>query len=241
MYDSEFVNLKSWKIIACIITLAGGFQFILLTFIAMFLYPDGYSFTGDYFSNLGTTINVKTGSPNIIPRILFLTACVVVGASLIPFWMVISTFFTEKKLLKYISISGSVIGIISSICLMSVGIFAEDTHYFLHSSSAKLFFSFVIIAILIYSFALLLNSAYHYVYSFIGIIFSVSAISMLYLFRYSIMINIIMQKVIVYGYCAWVTVQISAILKKLGITFNYKRLMGRPIKKIFFRFKEFVL
>ncbi|TFG13411.1 MAG: hypothetical protein EU535_04980 [Promethearchaeota archaeon] len=241
MVNLKIENLKTWKTIACVITLAGGFQFILLTFIAMFFYPDGYSFTGDYFSYLGTTVNLKTGSPNTISRILFFTACVIVGASLIPFWLVISTVFTETNLLKYIGISGSITGIISSICLMGVGIFAEDTHYVIHTSLAKMFFSFIIIAILIYSFAILLNSAYHNIYSLIGIAFSISVILMLYIFRNSMLMNIIMQKVIVYGYCAWVTLHIFEILKKIGITFNYKKSIGNSIKKIFVRFKEFVL
>ena len=220
MKDSKFDNLKAWKRLACIITLLGGFQFILLSFIAMLFYPDGYSFTADYFSYLGTTINMKTGSPNLVSRILFLIACVVVGASLIPFWLVISTLFTESKLNKYISISGSIMGIISSVCLMGVGIFAEDTHYIVHTSLAKMFFSFIIIAILIYSFAILLNSTYHNIYSFIGIGFSISVIILLYTFRTSIQMNIIMQKVIVYGYSAWVVLQISQIWKVVGISLN---------------------
>jgi hypothetical membrane protein len=241
MNDSNFDNFKLWKSLACIITLLGGFQFILLTFLAMLFYPDGYSFTTDYFSYLGTTINMKTGSPNIISRMLFLIACVVVGASLIPFWIVISTLFSESKFNQYISISGSVMGIISSVCLIGIGIFAEDTHYLVHTSLAKMFFSFIIIAILIYSFAILLNSRYHNINSFIGIAFSISVIVFLYIFRNSIQMNIIMQKVIVYGYCAWVVLQISQIWKTIGIPLNYEKLLGRPIKRFFFRIRKILL
>ncbi len=235
MNDTRFDNLKAWKRLACIITLLGGFQFILLSFIAMLFYPDGYSFTADYFSYLGTTTNMKTGSPNLVSRILFLIACVVVGASLIPFWLVISTLFSESKLNKYISISGSIMGVISSVCLMAIGIFAEDTYYIVHTSLAQMFFIFILIAVLIYSFAILLNSTYHNIYSFIGIGFSISVIIMLYVFRNSIPMNVIMQKVIVYGYCAWVVLQISQIWKVVGIPLNYKKLLVHPIKRFFFR------
>ncbi|MFX0071145.1 MAG: DUF998 domain-containing protein [Candidatus Hermodarchaeota archaeon] len=209
--------LKSWKRIFCIATLLGGFQFILLTFIAMFFYPDGYSFTQDYFSYLGTTINIKTGSSNIVSRILFIIACVVAGATLIPFWIVSSTMFNKSTLLRYIRKVGSLMGIISSVFLMGVGVFAEDANYFLHSSSAKLFFTFVIIAILIHSFAILLDSDYQNIYSFTGIAFCITSVILLYVFRSSIVINIIMQKVIVYGFCIWVVVQISKIWKNLEI------------------------
>ncbi len=231
-------DLKSWKRLCCIITVLGGFQFMLITFIAMFFYPDGYSFTEDYFSYLGTTVNVKTGSPNNISRVLFLIACVVAGVSLIPFWIVITTLFTESKFMRYISLFGSIIGAISSVFLMGVGIYAENTHYFLHSSSAKMFFLFFIIAILTYSFAILLNSEYQNIYSFIGIVFSITIITIiiiLYVFRYSIQISVITQKIIVYGFCLWAVLQISNVWKEHGIPFNFKRLLGRSIKRYFFK------
>ena len=60
-------KIKSWKQIACIITLVGEIQFIIITFIAMLLYADGYSFAGHYISHLGMTKTVE-GSPNTIPR-----------------------------------------------------------------------------------------------------------------------------------------------------------------------------
>jgi len=215
--------LKSWKRLSCIITMIGGFQFILLTFIAMIFYHGGYSFTEDYFSNLGTTVNVNTGAPNGISRILFLIACVVVGASLIPFWAVLTVLFTKSKLTFYISLFGSVIGVASSIFLMGIGIFAEDTQYFLHSLLARMFFIFIMIAILTYSFAILLNSEYPNAYSFVGIVFSISSIYFLYLFRFSVEISVIMQKIIVYGFCLWTVLQISRVWKKYGIPLNNKK------------------
>ena len=228
-------HLKSWKRLCCIIIVLGGFQFILLTFIAMFFYPGGYSFTEDYFSDLGTTVNVKTGSPNDISRVLFLIACVVAGASLIPFWIVMSTLFTESKFTKYISLFGTIMGAISSLFLMGVGIYPANIHYSLHTMSAKMFFVFFIIAILVYSFVILLNSEYQNIYSFIGIVFSLSSIISLYIFRSSIHISAIMQKIIVYGFCLWAVLQISNVWKEYGIPFNFKRLLGRTIKKIFLK------
>ena len=229
-----FLNLdllKSWKRVSCIITIVGGFQFILLTFIAMIFYPGGYSFTGDYFSNLGTTVNVKTGSPNDISRILFLIACVVVGVSLIPFWVVLTTLF-KSKLTYHISIFGSSIGVASALFLMGVGIFTEDTQYSLHSTSARMFFILIMIAILTYSFVILLNSEYPNSYSFGGIVFSISSIVVLYIFRYSVLISVIMQKIIVYGFCLWAVLQISKVWKEYGIPFNIKGLLGRFDKNL---------
>ncbi len=231
--------LKSWKRVSCIITMVGGFLFILLTFIAMFFYEGGYSFTEDYFSTLGTTVNAKTSSSNLISRILFLIACVVVGASLIPFWIVFTTLFTESKLTYYISLFGSSIGVASSLFLMSVGIFAEDTQYFLHTTLARLFFIFIMIAILTYSFVILLNSEYPNSYSYIGVLFSISSIAFLYIFRYSTQISVIMQKIIVYGFCLWTVLQISQVWKKYGIPLNTKRLLGFSLKRFSFKQQKF--
>jgi hypothetical membrane protein len=222
--------LKSWKRVSCIITILGGFQFILLTFIAMIFYPGGYSFTENYFSNLGTTVT-ETGSPNNISRILFLIACVVVGASLIPFWTVLTTLFSKSKLTYCISLFGSSVGIASALCLMGVGIFAEDTQNFLHSTSARMFFICIMIAILTYSFVILLNSEYPNIYSFLGVAFSISSILFLYIFRYSTQLSVVMQKIIVYGFCFWAVLQILRVWKKYGIPLKFERLLGNLTKR----------
>jgi hypothetical membrane protein len=83
-----------------------GLQFIVVTFIAMFFYPDGYSFTENYLSHLGNTINIRTGSPNDVSRFLFVMACIVAGACLIPFWIVLATLFTESNLMRVLSLFG---------------------------------------------------------------------------------------------------------------------------------------
>ena len=47
----------------CIFAVIGALQFIIITFISMFTYPDGYDFFGHYFSDLGTTMT-RNGIPN---------------------------------------------------------------------------------------------------------------------------------------------------------------------------------
>ena len=199
----------------------------------MCFYEGGYSFTEDYFSTLGTTVNGKTGSPNLIPRVLFLIACVLVGVSLIPFWIVLTDLFKGSKFTYYISLFGSTIGIMSSVSLMGIGIFPEDTQNFLHSTLARMFFTLIMIAILTYSFVIILNLEYPNIYSFLGVGFSITSITFLFIFRYSTQISVIMQKIIVYGFCLWTVLQISRVWKKYGIPIRFERFFGLPIKKIF--------
>lgn len=213
MVTLKIEDLKAWKRLSCIISLFGGLQFIIVTFLAMFFYPDGYSFTEDYFSYLGTTVNLRTGAPNDVSRLMFVIACVVAGACLIPFWIVIATLFNESKIMKTLSLFGSLLGIISCPFLMGVGIYAGDTEYSLHVLSTRTFFLLFAAAILIYSIAILFNAEYQTIYSIIGIAFSI--IIVLFVLRFFIQINVIMQKIIVYGFCLWALLQITKIWKQL--------------------------
>ena len=206
-------KIKSWKQIACIIAIIGAVQFIIITFIAMLLYPDGYSFAGHYISHLGTTKTVE-GSPNTIPRILFIITCVVAGISLIPFWIVITTLFLDAPLMKYISLLGSTLGLISSPFIMALAIFAADTHGPEHSITTRIFFLLFAAAILIYSIAILLYSEYQNSFSFIGIGFAV--IIVLFIFGYFRIINVIMQKIIVYGFIVWAFIQVIKVWKEVS-------------------------
>jgi len=188
----------------------GGFQFIVVTFIAMLFYPDGYSFTENYFSHLGTTVTLR-GKPNNVSSFLFLIACVITGAILIPFWIVITTLFSDKKITKYMSLLGSTMGVVSSPFLMGIAIFPGDTQYELHLLSTRAFFLLFAFAIVVYSVAILLNRNYQNFYAYIGIFFFI--IIVLFIFRFFASIGAIMQKIIVYSFISWSAIQIVKVWK----------------------------
>ena len=209
MNNLKLEYLISWKRLSCLIAVFGGVQFVILTLIAMFLYPDGYSFAEDYLSHLGTTITYDNFSPNMICRILFLVACVLAGVSLIPFWIAMTTLFKESEIAKYFGYIGSFLGLISSPLLMAVGIFPGDTHYIEHAFSARYFFMLFALAILVCSIAILLKDDYHNVYAFVGFAFSI--LILLYTSGFFAPINSLMQKVIIYGFISWSALQITRI------------------------------
>ncbi len=206
-------NLKSWKRVCCLITVLGELQFIVVTFIAMLFYPDGYSFTVNYFSHLGTTVTVR-GKPNTVSRVLFLIAFMITGVVLIPFWIVITTLFSDKKTTRYISLLGSTLGVISSPFLMGIAIFPGDTQYDLHSLSTRAFFLLFAFAIAIYSVAILLNRDYQNFYAYIGIAFFI--VIVLFIFRFFTSIGAIMQKIIVYCFIIWAAIQTVKVWKVSG-------------------------
>jgi len=213
MTGFNFESLKSWKRLACLIAVIGTLQMIVLTLIAMILYPDGYSFAEHYFSHLGLT-RTPDGKPNSISQILFIIALVGAAISLIPFWVVMTTIFSDLEGVKYLSYFGSILGLLSSPFLIGIAIFPGDTHGALHSISARNFFLLFAIAILVYSIAIFFNKDYQNIYAIVGIIFSV--IIVLFIFRFFSVINPIMQKTIIYCFCLWGAFQITKIWKEVG-------------------------
>jgi len=206
-------DFKSWKRISCLIALIGTLQMIVLTLIAMILYPDGYSFSEHYFSHLGLT-RTPNRSDNSVCQILFIIALVGAAIGLIPFWLVMTTIFSELEAVKYLSYFGSILGLISSPFLIGVAIFPGDTQGALHSMSTRNFFLLFAVAILVYSIAILFNKDYHNINAIVGIVFSV--IIVLFIFRFFSAINPIMQKTIIYCFCLWGAFQITKIWKEVG-------------------------
>ncbi len=201
------------KKLSLLLGLVGIILFIALTIIAMFLYPDGYSFFGDYFSTLGRTISYG-GAPNMPARILFVIACVTAGITIIPFWIIFRNFFMEDKRTKTLSILGSCCGISASPFLALLAIFTTDTQYDPHIISSIFFFAFFGVAVLIYSIAIILSSTYSKLFAYIG--FALVAIIIIYItVFFNTPLNAAVQKICVYGIIIWVFLNILNLWNKI--------------------------
>lgn len=169
-----------------------GILFVIITFGIMLIYPGGYSFIDNYISELG--LSVTNGVPTMINWVLFATACTSAAVLIVPFWISIRTHFQESKIAKYLSILGTILGIIAAPFLAGVGIFAADLYGFQHGWSTVIFFILITVAITIYSIAILFNKGYNNIISLIG--FIVATICLLYIFALG---TPLMQKVAVYA------------------------------------------
>ncbi|MHA1658402.1 MAG: hypothetical protein ACTSUT_04675 [Promethearchaeota archaeon] len=203
-------DLKSWKRLSCIISVIGALQFIFVSFIGMLFYPDGYEFLGHYLSDLGTTVS-RNGLSNMTSRVFFVIACTWAGISLITFWIVMPTLFLQTKIAKYLSFAGSILGVMSSPLLALISFYAADVYLDEHIWVTMYFFLFFAMAIMIYSVAILLNNDYENIYGIVGVIFSI--IIVLFIFGYFSPYNVLMQKVVVYGFCLWTSFQATKIWK----------------------------
>ena len=90
----------NWKRIGAWCGILAGIQFVIMTFILMLMFPEGYSFLDNYFSELG--LSVIRGYPTPLNWFLFATATTLAGALIIPFWITIRTVFIENRQLKAI-------------------------------------------------------------------------------------------------------------------------------------------
>ena len=83
----------NWKRIGAWCGILAGIQFVIITFILMVFYPEGYSFMEIPFSALG--LLVTRGYPTPMNWFMFATATTLAGALSMPFWLTIRTLFTE--------------------------------------------------------------------------------------------------------------------------------------------------
>lgn len=125
----------------------------------MIFYHSSYPFTEYTFSYLGCTI-AENGMDNTIPRILFIFACTIAAASLIPFWIIMPTLFSDSKTTKNLSLGASICGFISAPFLSLIAIIPSDTNYNEHMLVTNKFFLLFAAAILIDSIAILLKEDY---------------------------------------------------------------------------------
>lgn len=190
--------------LACLVTVFGVMQFLLLTFLAAFFYPGGYDYFGYYFSDLGAVI-ARNGEPNPISAILFSVALTIVAIALIPFWLILRSIFEESRLGGVLSTLGSMLGLTSSPFIIGVALFPIDTQLDTHILATLIFFSLFVLSTIFYSIAIILNKNHSNYFGLVGIVlFAVS----LAIFVDPLAPHVaFLQTIVTYGYFIWVLLQ----------------------------------
>lgn len=186
----------------------GGIQFIVLTIIAMIIYPGGYIFWEHFFSNLGTLQALGPGGEplglsNIPSYIIFVIACTTAAILIIPFLLGLNTLFKKTKIEKYLSIIGTIFGLIAAPNLSLLAIFPSDVLHVPHVLTTQLFFIFYGVTIILFSLAILIDKDYENYYGYIGLIIAVFLLLYAFVFLY----NAPFQKVTVYLTILWSAIQ----------------------------------
>ena len=193
----------------------GTLQFLVLTIIAMLIYPGGtihhpeyetYDFLYNYFSDLGRTFTFD-GSSNWLSHIVFKFTLTVSGICLILFFVALPSLF-KSNISKVFILIAAFFGIISGICYIGIANVPWNLDLRLHHSWVyKGFISFLIMTIF-YSAAILVEQRYpnRYAKAFgiFAIILFIQIIIMLFGPRAwrsntGLLIQAVAQKIVVYS------------------------------------------
>ena len=156
-------------------------QFVLLSVIAMFIYPggtkfdpgaSGYSFFHNFFSELGFTIT-SGGLPNPVAAPLFFIALTFGGLGLVFFFVVYLQFFWDRPLLRVLSILGSLCGVVSGLAYVGIAFTPANLLPGPHLQFVLLAFRAFLPAVLFYMLAILLNPDYPNRYAALYLVFAV--------------------------------------------------------------------
>jgi magnesium-transporting ATPase (P-type) len=160
-------STKSWREKIYVLTMVGCIQFVVLTLIAMVLYPGGthadpttkgYSFFRNFFSDLGLTETIS-GDPKFASFLLFTVAMVLAGAALVIFFIAFPKFFSFSPSGKGFSIFGSIAGTVSGLAFIGVAL-PGNLYPQPHTLSVQIAFLAFFVAVLFYIPALFLKRDY---------------------------------------------------------------------------------
>ena len=146
-----------WQIGVFRITIAVSILFILLTILAMFLYPggtiadphsQGYSFFLNFFSDLGR-ISTPSGQSNLASRILFTTALSMGTLGVALFFIALIQFYPGPGITFWLSRLSAICALVTSICFLGVAFVPLDLsgrvhNLFLDSALLTFFLTFLL-------------------------------------------------------------------------------------------------
>lgn len=211
-------HLKSFRIAG-----SGIIQFFVITIICMLLYSGGnlmdhylksYSFTLNFFSDLGRT-KTFDGLSNTLVSSLFTLTVSGAGIATVIFSITLPKLFkgTNSYLLALI---GSVLGVVSGLCYIGVGFTPWDVFLKPHILFVKVGFLCFLLSSTNMALAMYKHKSYPKAYVKVYGVFLLILIGYLYVLFFGpkdmtsgkdVMINVISQKIILYSQMATMLVQ----------------------------------
>ena len=225
------MNYYTWQKGAYLFLVFGCVQFIFLTIIAMFFYQGGtyidpntssYLFWNNFFSDLGRTI-AHSGRSNKISFIIFTLTMSIWGISQIPFFIAILSFFKHDKVMKQLSLIGSVLGILTGISYIGIAFTPSDTLNYIHNFFVLVAFSSIFLSIIIYSITIYHDESYSNFFSYaLTVSAFILAIYYIVLFIFpknnipeGLLIHVVGQKIAVYTLLSSGIIQAYGALKQI--------------------------
>lgn len=216
--------------IAIPLTVFGGLQFIVLTFLAMLFYPGGtvgnpsaeqYIFFENFFSDLGRTQDFENNS-NLISRVLFTISLSFQGIATILFFYTIPTLFPKDKKTKRWTLLIAILGVIAGIGFVGIAHTPWDIDRPIHVFFVNLGFRLLLISaslmlIRIYKTDYFPN-IYGHVLSFVCFVLFGYVLLLIFgpapeLSREGLMLQVTCQKIVVYLLITGITILAYGAMK----------------------------
>lgn len=162
------LNPRKWPLA----TLSGVLVILLycvFTLISWAFYPVPFSPWNNYLSRLGNFDYSPFGA------YFYNFGCVLTGAALVPFFLGLNKWHSEGRLSKILLIGGQIVGILSAIALIMIGIFSEDQGS-PHMTASSTFFVLNFIVLILINVALLWHPKFLKVIAVYG--FSINVLSL---------------------------------------------------------------
>lgn len=202
--------------IACVL-------FILLTVIAMLLFPGGsvsdpkaqhYAFFMNFFSDLGATHTIS-GASNLPSMILFIIAMTIVAITLIVFFVAFTRFFTTSTTTRWLGRFAVVFGIIASISFVGIAATPWNLYLAAHNTFVQWAFRAFLAAVVLCLIAILVTRGFPRRFAWVFLAFAVLLTVYIFLITFGpapntpagSVIQATGQKIIVYGAILTVLVQ----------------------------------
>lgn len=200
--------------------------FFLMTAVAMFLYPGGtyldptthgYSFFGNFFSDLGAT-RTPSGAANTLPMILFTSALTIVGVGLAVFFIALTKFFRDTRSSAILPRTAALLGVVAGLCFIGVAFTPWNLYLAAHNHFVMWAFRTFLGAVLIYGIAILRERTLPNYFALTFLVFAILLAGYVLLLTFGpspklaegLRIQVAGQKIIVYA--SVLTVLIQAIV-----------------------------
>ncbi len=197
--------------------------FVVLTVIAMFLYPGGtftdfnsrgYSFFQNFFSELGM-VRTHNGGSKTVSLVLFVIAMIFSGSGMMTFFAVFPQFFRSSFATRTLSLIGSALGILSGVCFIGVAAAPADVNLSLHGDFVIWAFRLFPAAVLCYIIVMFQEKVFPRGYAWELVIFLFLLIGYILLLEYGpkigtyggMVVQAVGQKIIVYASILSVMIQ----------------------------------
>lgn len=178
-----------WRRTIFMLVMIGCVQFVVLTILAMFLYPGGtfsdptragYSFFHNFFSELGLT-RTHAGAPNTASFVLFTVALTLAGAGLALFFVAFAQFFSRSLAGKVLSRVGALVGALAGACFIGVAFTPADLYREAHGLFVLWAFRLFPLAVILYTSAMFREPGYPRRFATVFVVFGLLLVAYLLL------------------------------------------------------------